>query len=142
MKPLLAPPAGRVQNSGLEASQARDAVACEYDTATAALKKFRRVGELSISHLQERRQSMLCCTCTAHNVAYQPTLFGKCISNERTMTAPRHGFSAHNRCGRRTCDFYKSFQPLRKSRLSHVVCIPSERSITPPEVCRIFSCMA
>ena len=63
------------------------------------------------------------------------------IGDERTMTAPRHRFSAHQHDSGLSRQLDQFFEALLKFRRLHVICIPSKGGISPACIDRIAPSM-
>ena len=98
---------------------------------------FCGIFDFGTAHLRERGESVRLSASFAHDVVHANSTNQQCVANERAMTAPRHGFRAHQ------CDPLPNGQvndfveiSLEFRRL-HVIGVTAKGGISPPNIHRI-----
>ncbi len=76
-----------------------------------------------------------------HDVLGANSMNHQGICDERAMTAPGHGFSAHQYDSVLVCQADQFFEALRELGRLHVIGVTSKGGISPAQVGRIVLCV-
>ena len=96
-----------------------------------------KVRGTTITYPSERRQSVNLSASGTHDMLCAYTSDQQRVSDERTMTPPRHGFGAHERNLVLVRQLDQFCETLHIYRRLHVVRVASKGSIAPAQVDRI-----
>jgi hypothetical protein len=98
-----------------------------------------RVRDLGTSHQRPRRQRVRPRTNTARDLPHRDPSDEERIGNQRSMTAPWNGLSAHQNDTLLRCQLDRSVQASPESRRLHVVRIAPKTGISPTDVWGVLS---
>ena len=92
-----------------------------------------------IHYLQKWRQLMLLRSCRRNDIAHRPSLHLHRVGDQRAVTSPGDGLSAHYCRTPRSRDLDQLFEAFGEGRRGHVIGVAAEGRVPPARVDRILA---